>query len=208
MVLPDSGNEGKRPGLSRPRGLLFGVAAASLVLGISLIGVLTAQESPLAAATASTTTTVPVLISPTTTIDVRTWSVSKIATGEPITWANGVGIAATWPLGLVDHNGQFFLFGSSMPYQSPSTDHGLDMWSSPDGRSWEAHGQVIPAGFTFSSVTASDGVLIALGTSDLDQSARMWLSADGFDWEMLTPPVKTVSPGSATSRSGPPDLET
>lgn len=83
---------------------MFGVAAASLVVGILLLGALTAQESPPAAATASTTTTDPVLDSPTTTIDVRTWSVSKIATGDPITWANGVGVGATWPIDLVNFN--------------------------------------------------------------------------------------------------------
>ena len=195
MVLPDNGIEGNRPGLGLPRGLLFGVVAASLAAGVLLLGRLTVQENPPVAATASTTTTVPVLNSPTTTIDIRTWSVSKIATGEPITWANGIGIGATWPLGLVDHNGKIFLFGSQRSYFDPGIEDGLDMWSSADGRRWESHGEVIPAGFTFASVTASDGGLIALGTSDIDGSPQMWLSDDGFQWEALDPPGQEQAPG-------------
>ena len=183
MVLPDSGIEGNRPGLRPPRGLLFGVVAASLAAEVFLLGRLTVQENPPVAATASTTTTVPVLNSPTTTIDLRTWSVSKISTGEPITWANGVGDGATWPIALVDLDGEFFLFGSPRSYQSPSIEHGLDMWTSDDGHRWQPHGEVIPAGFTFTAVTAADDVLIALGTSDIDGTPRLWLSEDGLDWE-------------------------
>ena len=69
------------------------------------------------------------------------------------------------------------------------------MWSSSDGHTWVSHGQVIPAGFSFTSVTADDSGLIALGSSDVDGSPRIWLSENGLDWEVLSLPVQDMAPG-------------
>ncbi|MGZ6328979.1 MAG: hypothetical protein ACXWN2_09790 [Candidatus Limnocylindrales bacterium] len=56
-------------------------------------------------------------------------------------------------------------------------------WTSPDGRSWIAHGLALGDG-EMSRVEANATGAVALGSSG-DQSPRVWVTADGAAWEAV-----------------------
>ena len=59
----------------------------------------------------TTTTTTPLLETPTTRLDRATWTVERIATAEQFTWRQAESIE-TWTVGLFEVDEGLFLFGT------------------------------------------------------------------------------------------------
>ncbi len=174
MSMPD----GASSSTGGPNRALLVVGIAALVIAVAAIafgaGRLTAPSEEVAAPDESTTTTTP--------IEVET-------VGETLAWSQSADIGEFWPVGLVEHDGRTYFFGSAtVPYgQGTEEDAGLDAWRSDDGENWESLGTVIDAPALVYNVASTPRGLIATGR-DAEDQPTVWVSPDGATWTVSTLP--------------------
>ena len=168
------------------------VAIVVLVAGLAFgLGRLT---TPSAEATQETTSTTTVsLQTPTTQLDIATWTVERIATTEQFTWQQAVSIE-TWPLGLFEIDQGLLLFGTPTAPYGPGDGYGLSLWTSQDGLSWESVGQVISPAISIHQVKQSANRLVASGTAK-DGSPILLTSQDGLEWTTIDGPPSEPTTG-------------
>jgi hypothetical protein len=156
--------------------LIVGVIALLIaVAGVAFgIGRVTAPTEETEAASPSTTTA---------TIVIET-------VGEPLDWSESADIGETWPVGLVEHGGTLYLFGTpDVPFGPEMPEgSGLDAWASDDGDGWESLGSVISSPALVREVVSTPQGLIAIGT-DADGGPVVWISRDARQWSVSELPI-------------------
>lgn len=156
-----------------------------LVAAVVVFSQLTAPPEEIAApntSTTSSTTTTEVFEAPTTTIDLEGFSIAHIARGTPFRWTRAARIGAFWPVDLVEHEGEVYLFGSTDRGYAWAAEGGLEAWTSPNGISWDYLGEVIDPSFRIHRVASTDSGLVALGSRIADEAPHVLLSLNGVDW--------------------------
>jgi hypothetical protein len=105
------------------------------------------------------------------------------AVGETLDWSEGADIGKTWPVGLVEHDGTVYFFGSPDVPFGPTVPEGsgLDAWASADGTGWNSLGTVISAPALVQSV-AGGGAIYSLGI--FGAFVYYWQQADTF-WQYV-----------------------
>lgn len=167
MVLPDgSGRDARRP--TPFRGILAGAGASALLVGVVLIGTVTAPGS---------TTTTASDRSPIEPVDQATFRVSDIATGPQPSWRHTMTVAESTPRTLVVHRGTVYLFSS--PGSSGDDSGPISAMASGDGVEWVDLGQVLE-GRAGPIVSTPDGLLAAEGR---EGGFDVLTSQDGTRWE-------------------------
>ena len=177
MITPDDAgsNKGKpSPG----RAMLLGVAALVVFGGIVVLGNLTTPGP--ARIENSTTTTTEGLDPP---LDTGDFTVSQIARGIPFDWRSNLTVERGYPLELLDHRGDIYLFVIDAPDFNGFRATGLRAWKSGDGVMWESLGQVIPEGHVISGVSSAGEGLVALEPGSAGAGFTVWRSSDGVEWE-------------------------
>jgi len=135
--------------------------------------------------TTTTTTTIPEVEAP---IDPDNFSVSQIATSEPLDWERVANTSTGYPLTVTEHEGSFYLFASD---HYPWTDEpgGLNTWKSSDGEDWVAHGAVIDPQYKVTQVQATPDGFVAAGRRPGDSALIVWWSNDAIEWTTRTIPT-------------------
>lgn len=172
------------------RGALIIVAVALTIVAAGVgfgVGRLTAPSAETEAASPSTTTT-------TITIE---------AVGDTLDWSESADIGETWPVGLVEHGGTLYLFGTpDVPFGPEMPEgSGLDAWEAEDDGGWEPLGSVISSPALVQEVVSTPQGLIAMGTG-ADGGPVVWMSPDARDWTASPLPSDgTSEPGTQTNLS-------
>ena len=187
MITPDGTDPRPRP--TRPLGITFLVIAALVVVaGLILIGTLT---SPNPAALEETTTTTPEEVEP--PIDPENFTVDQIATGEPLDWDLAMAIDDGYPLELLAHEGDVYLF-TGLEHAGGPDSAGLVAWRSSNGTDWEALGEVISAEHRIVTVDSTVQGLVATSVRGEDGALVLWESADAAGWAPTEVPTRTEGP--------------
>lgn len=189
MVLPDRpGSESNRP--KSGRAVPFVVAALGIVVGFTLMGVLSPAEPVAVESTTTTSTTVAELEPP---IDPDNFGVDQIARGEPLDWGQVAESDSSYAIALTEHDGDLFLFVSSTP--TWDTDPGgLFAWKSEDGEIWDLIGRVISENHKITGVVSTGGRILATGIDPNVPGFVLWESDDGVDWRRSEVAVEPESP--------------
>lgn len=183
MVLPE-GRPAPEPQRSRaPRLAGIGLAIVALFAGILALAQATSPQQDVAIDPTQSTITIPdPLSSPTTTLPETSFSISDIATGERFFWIKSPPSGRFWPIELLSHGGQVYLFGSEQMSPSGVGGLGLSAWVSADGVGWEPLGEVADADYEVTSVVSTGPGLVALGSRIVDGEPVIWTSANGIGW--------------------------
>lgn len=175
MITPDgAGPEQGKP--STGRAVLLGIATLIVLAGLVILGNLAAPDP--AAVEESTTSTADDLEPP-----VDNFSVSQIARGAPFHWQSNLTVDRGYPLELLDHRGDIYLFVIDAPDFNGFRATGLRAWKSADGVVWEELGQVIPEGHVISGVSSTGQGLVALEPGSAGAGFTVWRSSGGVDWD-------------------------
>jgi len=178
MITPDgtSSDQGKP---STGRAVLLGGAALVVFAGLVILGNLT-TPNPAAVEESTTTTTADDLDPP---VDTEDFTVSQIARGTPFEWQSNLTVDRGYPLELLDHRGDIYLFAIDAPDFNGFRANGLRAWKSADGVIWESLGQVIPEGHVISGVSSTGQGLVALEPGSAGAGFTVWRSSDGIEWD-------------------------
>lgn len=187
VVLPD-GTGSEHSGPRKGRSLLFAVAAITIVGGFVALGTLSPSISqtvlePTTTTASSTTTTE---VEP--PVDPENFTVSQIATGEPLEWEKMVSSARGHPIGVTEHGGTLYLFATGHPPWEPEPG-GLTTWTSEDGRNWRPIDDGIGPEFNVTSVTSTPQGLIAVGARPGGGNLILWRSDDAVEWSTRQVPT-------------------
>jgi hypothetical protein len=187
VVLPEGTPESEG---SRPKTLIGIGAALVLLLTTVALAVATAPDDVIANESTTTTIVDEPLYQPTTTttIDVETFSVSDIATGERLSWREAPRLDAQWPIELLEHDGRLYLFTSDGQSHPRHLSSGLQVWVSSDGIGWERIAELEEAAIT--SIAATGGRLVAMGKHIEHGSPHVWISTDGVEWSASQLPMR------------------
>lgn len=192
MVLPEGTRESEG---TRPKTLIAVGAALILLLATIVLGIATAPDDVTARESTTTTAGEP-LPQPTTTttIDIETFTVGDIATGERLSWWEAPRLDAQWPIELLARDGRLYLFTSNRQSHPRYLSSGLQVWVSDDGIAWERVAEVSEASVT--SIAAAGDRLVAMGTHIEDDWPHLWISENGVDWSVSRLPmnVETAVP--------------
>lgn len=160
-----------------------------LVAAVVLVMQLTSDDSEAAAPT----TTAP-LTEPSTT---EPFSVAQIATGDPLAWQLVTLLDDVWPISIVEHNDQVFLFGTRNSIDTSLATEpgiGLETWVSSNGLDWETRGPTIPEDYRIRNVVSTPRGLVAVGASSVDGAPVVLLSPDGQEWASRPLPMDDTLP--------------
>jgi hypothetical protein len=181
VVLPD-GNLSSRGGPRRSRAGVLALGATGVLVGGLTLGSLTAPDPEAIAPSTTSATTTTMLERP---VDIKDFTVDQIAIGEPFDWKRAASFPANWAAhALIEHDGRFYVFAGLRDWWGPTT-RGLVAWRSDHGTAWEELGQVIDVDHRITRVVSTDRGLIALESG---RPARLWMSADGVEWEPIDLP--------------------
>lgn len=171
------------------------VALGAIAIGLA-IALLDATTPPPEAALSpiSETSTTEALLAPTTsttttTIDPTNFTVGAIATGERLSWFKAPAFVSGWPIAMVPHAEQLWLFTATKARGMYWGGAGLTAWVSGDGVEWKTVGPVAGEEFSIASVEAVGDRLVAMGSRVSDGAPHVWISADGVDWTVSRLPV-------------------
>lgn len=168
--------------------IIVAVALTIVAAGVGFgVGRLTAPSAGTEAASPSATTT---------TVIIET-------VGETLDWSESADVGELWPVGIVEHDGMVFFFGSPAVQFGPTVPEGsgLEAWVSDDGSGWESLGTVIPAPALVQDVVSTPQGLIAVGTG-AEGVPIVWQSPDARQWSESPLPTDEASlPGTQTSLS-------
>lgn len=182
MVLPEGSPTPATDRPTAPRVAAVGAAVVLLLGALVVLGQVTAPPEEVAIGV-STTTTEPISQpTTTTTIDLEEFSVSDITTGDRFGWINAPGVGRMWPLDLVHHEGQLYLFGSTAHPHRQSESGALRAWVSENGIKWVSLGEVAGNGYRVHRVVSTTAGLFALGARLEDNAPHIWSSSDGDSW--------------------------
>ena len=169
---------------------IFAAATLIVVLGFIALGSLSPADPEATATSTTTTTTIEDLEPP---VDPEDFSVAQIATGEPLEWQPAQTVPTGYPIELLEHDGDFYLFATrDPPWQAVAS--GLIAWRSPDGLRWEALGQVIGEEFTVAALSASPSGFAAAGSRTNGQELIVWRSENAIDWSATVVPTEAEAP--------------
>ncbi len=160
---------------------------ASVLVVLALVA-LTALTSSDTVESAESTTTVPEdeVSPPAVPFDPATWTVSQVAQGPQLEWAASAELP-THPRALIEKSGTLYLFGTERTTQPDLTTR-LRLWTSNDGLTWEANGEIDLAGPV--QIVATDTGFLASVVTEAD---RVFESADGVVWDPVDVPDETMS---------------
>ncbi len=177
MISPDgtSSDQGKP---STGRAMLIGTAALVVVAGLVILGNLTTPDPAAVDTTTTTTTTAEDLEPP-----IENFTVSQIARGTSFEWQSNLTVDRGYPLELLDHRGDIYLFAIDAPDFNGFRATGLHAWKSADGVIWESLGHVIPEGHVISGVSSTGQGLVALEPGSAGAGFTVWRSSDGVEWD-------------------------
>ena len=194
MVLPEGAPS---PKTGRPaRWKLGGIVAASFLTAAAALVLLnsTAPVPESAQTTIGFTTTTDALLSPTTsstttTIDFENFTIGAIATGERLSWFRAPTFVSGWPIALVPHDGQMWLFIATSAARQSWSGAGLSAWVSSDGIEWRSMGVVASEEFSVTGVEAVGDRMVAVGSRLSDGTPFVWVSRDGSGWTVSSLPI-------------------
>lgn len=168
---------------------IFVVAALAIIGGFFALGVLSSTDTAAIEATTTTSTTIEEVSPP---VDLENFSVSQIATGDPLQWSRDATYDGLYPLNLAQYGGVLYVAASPSPSWEAEGD-GLTVIRSEDGLAWEDLGVVLDGGGAIGMVQSTPHGLV-MGETALDGSAlRLWLSEDGETWTPHQVPVEPES---------------
>jgi len=179
VITPDGTETPGPPPRRRRPAVLVGVAALIVFTGLVLIGTLSSPNPAAVEETTTTTTTVEDVEAP---IDTENFTLSQIATGDPLDWELSMAIDDDHPVGLLDHEGAIYLFATDGLDLQMFNGSGLRAWRSSDGVSWDPLGQVIPAEHQITGVFSTGQGLVALEPGEIGEGFTVWRSNDGATW--------------------------
>lgn len=196
MVLPE-GVPAPEPRPSNvPRLAGVGLAIAVLLVGALALGRATAPADDAVSGPTISTITIPdQLLSPTTTLGPGDFSIAQIATGRRFFWIKAPPGGRLWPIDLVTHGGQVYLFGSQRQNLSGDAGLGMNAWVSGDGVRWEPLGEVIDENHEVRRVVSTGPGLVALGSRLATREPTVWTSANGMTWSKAVLPTPAHQPG-------------
>jgi hypothetical protein len=171
--------------------VIVAVAAVALAGGFAALGLLTAPDPSAVAETTTTSTTTPDEVAP--PIDLENFTVAQIVTGEQLVWEETGTFESLHPLGILEHEGDFYLFATRTPFWDVEPG-GLMAWRSADAVAWEALGEVIGPDAWVGLVRSTPTGLMAAGTGPGTSGFVVWTSEDGAQWAATDVPVDTESP--------------
>lgn len=188
MITPD-GTDPARPAPRRRRpAVLVGIAALIVFAGLVLIGTLTSPD-PLAVE--ETTTTAVEEVEP--PIDSENFTISQIATGDPLDWGLSMAIDDRYPLDLLEHEDDLYLFTGSEHLGGPNPA-GLMAWRSSNGTNWERLGEVISTDHRITTVDSTMQGLVATASRRDDGALMLWESGDAVEWTGSEIPTGSEGP--------------
>jgi hypothetical protein len=178
VVLP----EGTGTGTRRPRtGRTTLLAVLAVVAGLVTLAVLTRPDPETIAAATTTTATTTTVVPLEPPIDIDSFSIGQIATGEPLQWEQTGTFHNIYWDGLTTYDGAFYLFGPASPTFA-DREEGLRAWRSADGVEWENLDVVIGRDALIGSVQSTPLGLVAMESAPVGDALRLWLSSNGQDW--------------------------
>ncbi len=178
------------------RTLLVGASTLALVVVVGLVvfGWFATGDAPSAGPQPSTTVALD-KAEPSTSVTGSTGvedSTLVLDAGNSLAWHAGLDISGLTPTGIVEYDGQVFIFASPPSGSLNLVGVGVDMWRSDDGVDWQPGGTVIEAPNLVMSVRANPDGLVAVG-QNADGDPAIWRSVDGSDWAMTTLPAAPLS---------------
>ncbi|MFP4554816.1 MAG: hypothetical protein ACLFRT_13275, partial [Actinomycetota bacterium] len=186
VITPDGTDPAGSPHPRRRPTVLVGIAALIVFAGLMVLGGLTA---PNPAAVEETTTTEEVE----PPIDPENFTVSQIATGDPLDWELAMAIDDRYPLELLEHEEDLYLFTGS-EYLGGRDSAGLMAWRSSNGTNWESLGEVISTDHRITTVESTVQGLMATAIRREDGALMLWESGDAVGWTGSEIPTGTEGP--------------
>lgn len=168
--------------------MLVGIAALVVFAGLMILGGLTSPDP--AAVEETTTTTVEEVDPP---IDPENFTVDQIATGDPLEWELVMAIDDRYPLELIEHGGDIYLFTDSEHPGGPDSS-GLMAWRSSDGTNWEVLGEMISSEHRITTVHSTMQGLVVTAIRREDGAFVLWRSKDATEWTATEVPTGTEGP--------------
>lgn len=188
VITPDGTDRAGSPPRRRRPAVLVGIAALVTFAGLVLIGTLTAPDP--AAVEETTTTTVEDVEPP---IDPENFTVSQIATGDPLDWGLAMAIDDGYPLDLLEHEDDLYLFTGPEKLAGPGPA-GLVAWRSSNGTNWEPLGEGISTDHRITTVDSTVQGLVATAIRREDGALMIWESADAIEWTGSVIPTGSEGP--------------
>lgn len=188
MITPDGTDQPGSPTRRKRPAVLVGIAALVVFAGLMILGGLT---SPNPAAVEETTTTTAEEVDP--PIDSEDFTVSQIATGDALDWGLSMAIDDRYPLELLEHEDDLYLFTDSEHLGGPDSA-GLMAWQSNNGTDWKALGEIISAQHRVTTVDSTMQGLVATAIRREDGALMLWESADAVEWTATQIPTGSEGP--------------
>lgn len=189
MITPDGTDPPGSPPRRRRPAVLVGIAALVVFAGLMILGTLTAPN-PAAVEETTTTTTVDEVEPP---IDPENFTVSQIATGDPLDWDLSMAIDDGYPLELLEHEDDLYLFTGQDQLTGPDSA-GLTAWRSSNGTNWEPLGEVISTDHRITTIDSTVQGLVATAIRREDGALMLWESADAVEWTGSEIPTGSEGP--------------
>lgn len=191
MVQPEGYPEESEPRRGVRGAALAGGAIVVVIIAL-LIGRLSSPGLDLAMVTTTTTTTTT-LAELTPPFVLEEFTVADIEVGKPLDWTLAHTVEGLWPLAIIEHRGELFLFGTTDPDWRLAGGSGLLAWASPDGARWEPIAPLDSLGRA-SAVASTPQGLVAAGERASDGAPVVWISEDGVSWGEHELPTDTLPP--------------
>lgn len=199
MVLPEGASS---PESGRRAGWKLGGAVALVAIAVGAAIALLAATTPSPEAASSeiavTSPTEPLQAptTSTTTVDVANFTVAAIATGERLSWFRAPTFVSGWPIAVVSHDGQLWLFTATITRGAYRDGAGLTAWVSSDGIDWQPAGLVASEEFSITGVEGVGDRFVAMGNRVLDGTPHVWISRDGSEWTVFPLPIDLLEEAS------------
>jgi hypothetical protein len=126
-------------------------------------------------------------------VDVETFSVSQIETGERLEWELSQSFEGLFPQVLVEHEGRLYLFAQTNPIWELDPGR-VVTWHSDDGASWEGLGGALGGDAGVMAVSSTSRGLLAVERGNRGEAPRVWTSNDAISWTAHPMPHHSENP--------------
>lgn len=182
MITTDQADQPRRRRRRGGSAFLIGLGAI-VVAGFTLVSLTSPDPAASEATTLSTSTTSTTLASVEPPLDLENFSVDQLARGEPFAWESTLSVLEGYPLALLRHDGDLYLFSTEVPNFASFETGGLRGWRSRDGLAWEPLGEVIDGSHMIAVVESTGQGLVALEHRPGHSTFTIWQSDNGSEWD-------------------------